>query len=295
MAKTKTTPKTKKEIKPKKTDKKTAVEEKTISKIEEQEITTTHNTQKDESEDLTILNKLHALFCLQQIDTKITKIRSVRGMLPVEIKDLEDTIAGLETRIANFNEDIKQFEQTIQGKEISIKDAKALIKKYESQKDNVKNNREYESLSNQILNQELDIKLLEKEIKQLKEKLEFKKTTRDNVVTELENYKKELETKINELDEIIAETTKEEKQLEEKAIQHQKHIDERLLLAYNRIRKNAKNGLAVVTVERGACGGCFNKIPPQRQLDVKTQKKIIVCEYCGRILVDTSMLENNKN
>ncbi len=293
MAKTKTTPKTKDDIKSTKTKKSTIVE-KNIIKEEETEITTTHKIHKEETEDLTILNKLHALYSLQQIDSQITKIRSIRGMLPVEIKDLEDTIAGLETRVANINEDIKQFEQTILGKEISIKDAKALIKKYESQKDNVKNNREFESLSNQILNQDLDIKLLDKDIKQIKEKFDAKKLIRDNVVNDLDKYKKELEIKINELDEIVAETTKEEKNLEDKATKHQKLIDERLLHAYNRIRKNAKNGLAVVTVERGACGGCFNKIPPQRQLDVKTQKKVIVCEYCGRILVDTSMFENIK-
>ncbi len=250
---------------------------------------------KEENEDFTILNKLNALYNLQQIDTQITKIRSVRGMLPMEIKDLEDTIAGLETRIANLNEDIKVTEQTIMAKNLSIKDALALIKKYESQKENVKNNREYESLHNQIYNQELDIKLLEKDIKNLKDKLEIKKNNRDNVVNELEKYKKELVQKTSELDEIVAETTKEEKQLEEKAREFHKYIDERLLTAYNRIRKNAKNGLAVVTVERDACGGCFNKIPPQRQLDVRTQKKIIVCEYCGRILVDTALFEKTKN
>ncbi len=254
----------------------------------------THHV-KEETEDFTILNKLNALYNLQQIDTQITKIRSIRGMLPVEIKDLEDTIAGLETRINNLNEDIKNAEQVIMAKNLAIKDALALIKKYESQKDNVKNNREYESLHNQIYNQELDIKLFEKDIKNLKDKLDIKKSNKDNVVNDLESYKKELEQKTNELDEIVAETTKEEKQLEEKARDFHKYIDERLLTAYNRIRKNAKNGLAVVTVERDACGGCFNKIPPQRQLDVRTQKKIIVCEYCGRILVDTAMFEKTTN
>lgn len=244
---------------------------------------------KEDHDDLKMLNKLHALFSLQQIDTQVTKIRSVRGLLPVEIKDLEDTVAGLETRIKNFDEDISNSEEVVTARNLAIKEALALIKKYESQKDNVKNNREYESLTNQILNQELDIKLFEKEIRNVKEKLELKKRSRENVVNDLELYKHELEIKVNELDEIIAETTKEEKQLEEKALEFHKLIDERLLIAYNRIRTNAKNGLAVVTVERNACGGCFNKIPPQRQLDIKTQKKIIVCEYCGRILVDPAL------
>jgi len=261
-------------------------------KYENQEITVTRTTAKDEHEDLTILHKLQALYRLQQIDSQITKIRSVRGMLPVEIKDLEDTIAGLETRIANMNEDIKTADQTIAAKNISIKDCNTLIKKYEAHKDNVKNNREYESLANQILNQELDIKLHEKDLRILKEKIEIKRKNRDAVESDLEVYKKELEVKVNELDEIIAETTKEEKQLEEKARDYQKYIDERLLLAYSRIRKNAKNGLAVVTIERGACGGCYNKIPPQRQLDIRTQKKVIVCEYCGRILVDQEYLKS---
>ena len=263
-----------------------------IENEDNQEITVTRGSSKDEHEDLTMLNKLHALYCLQQIDSQITKIRSVRGMLPVEIKDLEDTIAGLDTRIANLNEEIKTTEQSIAAKNILTKDCLLLIKKYEAQKENVKNNREYDSLANQILNQELDIKLLEKEIRNLKEKFETKKNNRDAVMNDLELYKKELEVKVNELDEIIAETTKEEKQIEQKAADYQKFIDERLLLAYNRIRKNAKNGLAVVTIERDACGGCFNKIPPQRQLDIRTQKKIIVCEYCGRILVDASMFED---
>jgi len=259
--------------------------------VENLEINVSRVISKDEHDDMSMLHKLHALYSLQQIDTQITKIRSVRGMLPVEIKDLEDTIVGLETRITNLSEEIKTIEQNISAKNISIKESSVLIKKYESQKDNVKNNREYESLANQILNQELDIKLFEKEIRNHKEKFETKKSNRDAVIEDLEIYKKELEIKVNELEEIIAETTKEEKQIEEQALDYHKYIDERLLLAYNRIRKNAKNGLAVVSVERDACGGCFNKIPPQRQLDIRTQKKIIVCEYCGRILVDPTMFE----
>lgn len=293
MATSKTSSKTAKSTKSKTT--KPAPKKAAPPKAKENpEIVVTHHV-KEETEDFTILNKLNALYNLQQIDTQITKIRSIRGMLPVEIKDLEDTIAGLETRITNLNEDIKNAEQVIMAKNLAIKDALALIKKYESQKDNVKNNREYESLHNQIYNQELDIKLFEKDIKNLKDKLDIKKSNKDNVVNDLESYKKELEQKTNELDEIVAETTKEEKQLEDKARDFHKYIDERLLTAYNRIRKNAKNGLAVVTVERDACGGCFNKIPPQRQLDVRTQKKIIVCEYCGRILVDTAMFEKTTN
>jgi len=272
-------------LKPKKTEKVPEVKEST-------EITVTRSEVKEEAEDLTIYHKLQALYKLQQIDSQISKIRSVRGMLPIEIKDLEDTIAGLETRFNNMSEDLKNVEQNILAKNISIKDSLALIKKYEAQKDNVKNNREFESLANQIYNQELDIKLHEKDIRFMKEKFDAKKKTLDDVAAELDRYKKDLEVKINELDEIIAETTKEEEQLEIKALDYQKFIDDRLLMAYKRIRRNAKNGLAVVTIERDACGGCYNKIPPQKQLDIRIQKKIIVCEYCGRILVDKDYLEN---
>ncbi len=254
-------------------------------------ITTTKAVIKNDIEDNTMLKKLNALYQLQQIDTQINKLRSQRGMLPVEVKDLEDTVAGLEIRLGKFTEDVNNQENLISGKTIQIKEALDVIKKYESQKENVKNNREFESLQNQIENLELDIRLLEKEIKHLKDKKLLKEAARDKIEHELGLYKKELSVKVEELDQIIAETTKEEEALSKDVAKYEDLIDNRLLTAYKRIRDNAKNGLAVVTVERNACGGCFNKIPPQRQLDIKTLKKIIVCEYCGRILVDPENFE----
>jgi len=275
-----------------KTSKAKVVSEAPIETVTEENITTTTKAVlKDEAEDKAMISKLHALWKLQQIDTKINKLKSQRGMLPMEVKDLEDTVEGLSIRITKIAEDIKGIEEFIKGKNISTKEALDAIKKYEAQKDNVKNNREYESLASQISNQELDIRLFEKEIKLAKDKLVLKNGNFENVQNELEVYKNELSIKINELDEIVAETTKEEEILSKEAAIYEGKIDERLLIAYKRIRNNAKNGLAVVTIERNACGGCFNKIPPQRQLDIRIQKKIIVCEYCGRILVDAQMFE----
>lgn len=238
--------------------------------------------------------KLISLFSLQQIDSQIDKIKIIRGELPLEVQDLEDEIAGLETRIDNFIDEMQNLEKSMVECQNAIKDCKILIKKYEEQQANVRNNREYDSLTKEVEYQNLEIQLNEKKIREFKAQVEFKKTDIEKAQSSLNDKKNDLEIKKAELDDIIAETEKEEQELMVKSQNHQTLIEERLLTAYKRIRKNASNGLAVVSIERDACGGCFNKIPPQRQLDIKMHKKIIVCEYCGRILVDNSLAESIK-
>lgn len=231
-------------------------------------------------------NTLLALYSLQQIDSQIDKIRIVRGELPLEVQDLEDEIVGLETRVNNHKTDIEAIQKNIKEKQEDIKNSLALIKKYEDQQMNVRNNREYDSLSKEIEFQTLEIQLAEKRINESKLSLETKTEeikTSEELLTE---RKKDLELKNGELADIVTETEKEEKDLVDLSEKQHGVIDDRLLTAYHRIRKNARNGLAVVKIERDACGGCFNKIPPQHQLDIMMHKKIIVCEYCGRILVD---------
>lgn len=240
--------------------------------------------------DVTVEKKLIALFSLQQIDTQIDKIRIIRGELPLEVQDLEDEVAGLETRVSNYSKEIESLTESIEGKKVAIKESQALIKKYEAQQMNVRNNREYDSITKELEYQNLEIQLCEKRINEFKAAFDGKKEVIDNSNTILEERKSDLEVKKSELSDIIAETEKEEIMLIEKSAQHETLIEERLITAYKRIRKNAINGLAVVLVERDACGGCFNKIPPQRQLDIRMHKKIIVCEYCGRILIDDEIV-----
>jgi predicted nucleic acid-binding Zn-ribbon protein len=242
-------------------------------------------------EEFTIEQKLKALYALQQIDSNIDRIRIVKGELPLEVQDLEDEVAGLETRIGNYQDEIEKLEKQIADKQIVIKDSQALIKKYEAQQMEVRNNREYDSLTKEIEFQNLEIQLGEKRIKEATFKLEAVKAEIEKSKELLEERKKDLEIKKGELADIIADTEKEENELLEKSQENEKYIEERLLTAYQRIRKNARNGLAVVQVERDACGGCFNKIPPQVQLDIRMHKKIIVCEYCGRILVDQEIAD----
>lgn len=233
--------------------------------------------------------KLKALFELQQIDTQIDKIRTIRGELPMEVRDLEDEVAGLETRVNNHSEETKEMEQQISNKQNLIKDAKVLIKKYETQQNNVKNNREYDSLTKEIEFQNLEIQLAEKRIKEFKADITSKSSIIEAAKVALEERTADLEVKKAELDSIVEETRKEEEDLLEKSKADAQIIEERLYTAYKRIRSNARNGLAVVTVQRDSCGGCFNKIPPQRQLDIRQHKKVIVCEHCGRILVDEAI------
>ena len=237
-------------------------------------------------QEVSVEQKLTALYSLQQIDSQIDKIKIVRGELPLEVEDLEDEIAGLETRIANFQEEKDKFEQFITEKNESIIESNALIKKYTEQKMNVRNNREYDSLTKEIEFQNLEIQLSEKKIKEAKFRIDGIVADMKDASEKLEMRQQDLAAKKSELTGIIAETEKEEDDLVKKSQQNEELIEERLLTAYKRIRTNARNGLAVVQIERDACGGCFNKIPPQHQLDIKLHKKIIVCEYCGRILVD---------
>lgn len=241
------------------------------------------------SKDYTVEEKLRALYSLQKVDTKIDKIKILRGELPLEVQDLEDEIAGLETRIENYKGDVKSMENSLTAKKNEIKQAEALIKKYEDQQMNVRNNREFDSLSKEIEYQNLEIELCEKRIKEFTEQIKDKGEIIENSATVLDERTNDLKEKKSELDDIIADTQKEEGNLKNESEKIREKIEPRLLAAYKRIRSNARNGLAVVTIERDACGGCFNKIPPQRQLDIKSGKKVIVCEYCGRILVDENI------
>ena len=251
-------------------------------------------TKTDTKSDISVEERLKALFDLQQIDSKIDKIRTVRGELPLEVRDLEDLVEGLETRINNFTEELKAIEDSITEKKNVMKDAQALIKKYETQQAKVRNNREYDAITKEIEFQNLEIQLAEKRIKEYKANIIAKKEIIEASEEELKEKKKDLKIKKKELDEIVAETEKEEQSLLKKSKVSEGIIDARLLNAYKRLRGNVLNGLGVVSVDRDACGGCFNKIPPQRQLDIRTHKKVIVCEHCGRILVDAEFLTAKK-
>lgn len=246
--------------------------------------------EKTDKADLAVDVKLTALYTLQTIDSEIDRIRTVRGELPLEVRDLEDVVAGLETRLNNFKEELKTMENSIAEKKNVMKEAASAIKKYESQQNKVRNNREYDSLTKEIEFQNLEIQLSDKRIKEFKALMVQKAEMIEKAEEDLKEKKKDLKIKKNELDEIIAETEKEEEALIKRSRTAEKSIEDRLLNAYKRIRQNARNGLAVVTVQRDACGGCFNKIPPQRQLDIKASKKIIVCEHCGRVLVDPNLV-----
>lgn len=252
------------------------------------EKTKTHDTE------IPVEDRLRALYSLQLVDSEIDKIKTLRGELPLEVQDLEDDIAGLETRLGNLKDEVVSIEKSIQKKHNEISDAEGLIKKYEEQQKNVRNNREFDSLSKEIEYQNLEIELLNKKIKEFQVLVEEKKAVIQESEATLGERKTDLENKRSELDEIISDTQKEEEGLYKKLEKVQGIIEERLLTAYKRIRSNARNGLAVVPVQRDACGGCFNQIPPQRQLDIKSRKKIIVCEYCGRILVDDEIIKEGK-
>ena len=240
--------------------------------------------------EVSVERKLVALYTLQQVDSKIDEIRAYRGNLPLEIQDMEDEIAGLETRISNFKDESKKHQKDISDYKIKIKETEALVKKYEEQQNNVRNNREYDSLTKEIEYQTLDIDLSKKRIGEI--------TAKDNDVAakvaeaqmHLTELKASLKEKKDELHSLVEGTEKEEEQLLQRSAECEKLVEDRLLVAYKRIRKNARNGLAVVGIFDEACGGCFNRIPPQHQLDICTHKKIIVCEYCGRILVDKGII-----
>ncbi|MDO3628436.1 zinc ribbon domain-containing protein [Mucilaginibacter sp. BT774] len=237
----------------------------------------------------TVEQKLKALYDLQTIHTKIDKIRQVRGELPMEVADLEDDVEGLETRIQKIKNELDDLEDDIVTRKNLIKEAQANIKKYETQLNEVKNNREYEAISKEIEIQGLDIQVSEKKIKEFGYEITTKTQIYEKALADLDGRRADLDAKKAELGTITSETEKEENELNSEAEKASKNIEERLLIAYNRLRGNAKNGLAVVTIQRDSCSGCFNQIPPQRQSDIRQRKKIIVCEHCGRILVDEQM------
>ena len=244
---------------------------------------------KANTKETTVAEKLDALYALQKIDSQIDKIRTVRGELPLEVQDLEDEIEGLETRINKMQEEVKELDTEVIDRKNAMKDAEIAIAKFKEQQNNVRNNREFESLDKEIEFQELEIKLHEKRSKEAKIKVISKKEVLDEAKTRLDFRKGDLSVKKAELDEIVGETQKEEEALIAKSEKAKAAIDQRLITAYDRLRTNAKNGLAVVGVDRDSCGGCFNKIPPQRQLDIESKRKVIVCEHCGRILVPATI------
>lgn len=256
---------------------------------EQQDIPAANKKEKAAAEDLSVEQKLANLYKLQTTLSDIDKIKTLRGELPLEVQDLEDEVAGLQTRIQNFTLDIKEFDTTIGQQRIKITDSNTLINKYKEQLDNVRNNREFDSLSKEIEYQGLEVELAEKRIREF--------TAESKMINEeiakskklLEDRQIDLRSKKEELNGIISETKIQEEQLREKAKKLETTIEPRLLAAFKRIRKNARNGLAVVYIQRDACGGCFNKIPPQRQLDIKLRKKTIVCEHCGRIMIDPQL------
>ena len=247
------------------------------------------------TKDSSIEEKLDGLFNLQKIDSEIDRIRIIRGELPIEVEDLEDEIVGLETRTGKIQTEIDEIDQDISNRKIGSKESDAAILKYKERQNNVRNNREFESLSKEIEFQELEIKLNEKRTKEGKIKIDNKKEILAEATDRLNLKKADLTTKKAELDSIISATQKDENKLLKASKEAKKNIEERLVLAYNRLRDNSKNGLAVVELIYGnkrntghrdaSCGGCFNKIPPQRELDIVTKKKIIICEHCGKILI----------
>ena len=239
----------------------------------------------------TVEEKLRELFLLQQIDSQIDEIEILKGELPMEVSDLEDEIAGLETRIERLDANVSDLESEISRHDGNIVDSQRLIERYEEQMNNVKNNREYEALMKETEMSRLEIQLSEKKKKSSLEDLEARRATLDRARERRDEKLKDLEVKKEELKAIIAKTEKDEKKLRRASDKQRKAIEDRLLRAYDKTRNNYRNGLAVVTVERNACGGCFNAIPPQQQLEISQRKRILACEHCSRVLVDSTILE----
>ena len=239
--------------------------------------------------DMPVEERLKTLYQLQATLSAIDEKRALRGELPLEVQDLEDEIEGLSTRIEKIQNDINEYERAVTQKKGEIETAKASVERYKAQLDEVKNNREYDTLSKEIEYQTLEIELCNKKIKEAGYKIEDKKVELAQNQEIIEDRRQALEVKKNELDENMEETRAEEDKLKQKVKELEMKIEPRLLTSFKRIRKNARNGLGIVYVQRDACGGCFNKIPPQRQLDIKMHKKIIVCEYCGRIMIDPEL------
>ena len=243
---------------------------------------------KKESE-ISVESKLQTLYQLQTTLSAIDEKRALRGELPLEVQDLEDEIAGLKTRVEHIEGDINDFQQAVAQKQGEIKEAEESVERYKKQLDEVRNNREYDTLTKEIEFQSLEIELCNKKIKEANAKVEDKKRELIRTNDLINDRQQALDEKKSELDEIMQETREEEQALKAKAEDLETKIEPRLLSSFKRIRKNARNGLGIVYVQRDACGGCFNKIPPQRQLDIKMHKKVIVCEYCGRIMIDPEL------
>ncbi len=241
---------------------------------------------------VSVEDRLKALYQLQIIDSEVDKIRIVRGELPLEIEDLEDLIAGLKTRLEKLVGELDVVNTDLLAKKNAIADAAVLVAKYEKQLKNIKNNREFSSLTKELEYKGLEIQLNEKHIAELQAKVIHKDEVINESKLQIKDREEELSLKNKELAAIVKETEKEEKDLLKRSVKAQVVIEERILTAYSRIRNKVKNGLAVVSVDRDACGGCFNQIPPQRQLDIQMHKKVIVCEHCGRILVDSNILDS---
>lgn len=244
---------------------------------------------KKDPTDLSVEEKLKTLYQLQTTLSAIDEKRALRGELPLEVQDLEDEIEGLSTRIEKIKREIDEFQSAISQKKGEINEAQASVDRYKTQLDDVKNNREYDTLTKEIEFQSLEIELCNKKIKEAVQRVNEKNTELQDSEVAIADRTNDLEVKKAELDEIMEETRAEEEKLKEKVAELEAKIEARLLASFKRIRKNARNGLGVVYVQRDACGGCFNKIPPQRQLDIKMHKKIIVCEYCGRIMIDPEL------
>ena len=244
---------------------------------------------KKDPMEMPVEERLKTLYQLQTTLSGIDEKRALRGELPLEVQDLEDEIEGLTTRIEKINADIAEFEQAVTMKKGEIENAKVSVERYKEQLNDVKNNREYDTLSKEIEYQTLEIELCNKKIKEANARIEEKKAELAQNEEVIEDRRQALDQKKSELDEIMEETRAEEEKLKAKVKELEAKIEPRLLTSFKRIRKNARNGLGIVYVQRDACGGCFNKIPPQRQLDIKMHKKVIVCEYCGRILIDPEL------
>ncbi len=241
--------------------------------------------------DIVVEKRLVALYTLQSVDSEIDKIQIIRGELPQAIQDLEDEIAGLETRIQNFKNDIDETNHRMATEKNEIAEHSEMIKKYQKQQDNVRNNREFEAINKEIEYKDLQIQLCERHLKEATAHIKEIQQHIEAAEQLLENRHKDLDAKKEELDDIIKETEKDENRLRAKSAEQEQFIEPRYLTAYKRIRNAARNGLAVVTIDRDACGGCFSKIPPQRQTEIKMHKKVIVCEHCGRILVDDNIAD----
>lgn len=244
---------------------------------------------KKEAKEMAVEQKLQALYELQTTLTAIDEKRALRGELPLEVQDLEDEIAGLDTRIEKIDTEIKEFQSAITMKKGEVQEAQANLERYNNQLNEVRNNREYDSLSKQIDYERLEVELCNKKIKEATDQVAYRTNDLEIAKTEREERQKDLDEKKSELEDILAETREEETMLKERAKDLEVKIEPRLLSSFKRIRKSARNGLGIVYVQRDACGGCFNKIPPQRQLDIKMHKKVIVCEYCGRIMIDPEL------